>query len=132
MEVKRMAKVCEKKYSNAVYYKYEISNVRNNIEALKWFADIIMNKIHDVKTIEIDDLQSFHDGSESIFLSSIEDADDFVRAYDKTAKWISASFVFNSCSTLLQIDIAHSQIILCFDYGCEHYSKELEQLLGLV
>lgn len=127
-----MAKVCEKKYSNAIYYKYEISIVRNNIAALNWFADVVMHKIHDVKTIEIDDLQSFHDGSESIFLNSIEDADDFVRTYEKKAKWLSASFVFNSCSVLLQIDISHFQIILCFDCGCEQYSAELEQLLGLV
>ena len=127
-----MAKICENKHSNTIYYKYEISIVRDKISALNWFADIVMHKIHDVKTIEIDDLQSFHDGSASIFLKSIEDADDFVCAYEKIAKWLSVSFVFNSCSVLLQVDISHFQIILCFDCGCEHYSESLEQLLGLV
>ena len=126
-----MSLVETKVYVTDVYNRYEVSFVRDKRTAMEWFKKIVHEKISNVQNIEIDDLNTFHDGTETVSLSLADVCEDFVDKYYEMAKWISVSFIFNQVYFVLQIDIEKLQIIIGTKQKNMHLVSELEKQLKL-
>ena len=126
-----MSLVETKTYVTDVYNRYEVSFVRDKRTAMEWFKKIVHEKISNVQNIEIDDLNTFHDGTETVSLSLTDVCEDFVDKYYEMAKWISVSFIFNQVYFVLQIDIEKLQIIIGTKQKNIHLVNELEKQLKL-
>ena len=113
-------------------FSYRINTVSDRKSCLKWIAETSQNSFLMVLHIEVSDLRSFHDGTESRQLNKVEDIDSFVEQYAVSAiEHVSIVGTYAEKPFVLGVYLNSGIIALCcrkrelVDY------KELERLLGL-
>ena len=86
-----MAFVKQSAYVSDIYYRYEISDIYDKKTAMQWFAKTVREKISSIIEIEVDDLNTFHDGTETLSMASIGNTDDFITNYFNTVRQLRQS-----------------------------------------
>ena len=60
---------------------YTVKGLSSRSDLLGWFADAT-TKVGKISYIKLDDFESFHDGTDSTYLESIDNTEDFVLAWE--------------------------------------------------
>lgn len=128
-----MAYITTKRYSVVSYLQYNIEECNNRESTFRWFAETIINKIDNILHIELSDLESYHDGSQTEQFTSISDVESFVaKGLSQPFRKISVSFYYQSIHMVLKINLSDYIISLGCSKEDEHVAQSLAETLKLV
>jgi len=128
-----MAFVKSNENATHITFDYRICSVYSRESALQWLAKISHETFFKLKRIDVDDFESYHDGTVSNTLSKIADDDEFVTDFvESEIKSASIIGEFKGNPFVLSVSLDSSLIGLsCRKSKIIDY-KELERLLNLV
>lgn len=116
-----------------IIFMYKLKDVNDRISSLDWFAEVISKELFDDFRINLEDFESFHDGTESTCLTNINDKQIFVSTYANSAI-VNASITGNFVKRPFSIGICLNDGIItlsCRKSNMVDYSL-LETLLLLI
>ena len=128
-----MSKISEENYGTDIACDYRIKSVANRKQALEWIARVVMMKEIDIRTIEMKDFLSYHDGTQTKIIDKFASIPDFVNEYIKSEyAGVGISGRLDNVSIDLGINLNTQKIVLVLSAKDAPYLEKIESLLGLI